>query len=689
MGTATALAAKGGTIALVGHHNVGKSVIFQRLTGRRVTVSNYPGTTVEVARGSGSSDPQTSFIDTPGIITFPAHTEDERATTRALLEEPLRTILQVGDAKNLRRTLLLTLQLGEMGLPMVLALNMQDEASARGVRTNATGLAARLGLTIIPTVAVKGEGLRQLTEALHEPKVPELNLLYAEPIELAIHGLAARLPPASVSARSLALLWLSGDEQAARWVQDSLDASEWQVLVDLKQALRATLDRPIGAEIQAARLAFLDRLQPVTDSRRNLRDVPSRQNRRDVPPRQSLRDVPPRQSLRDVPQFAGAHDAGLASFVGRLSAHRLWGVPVLVSIMGAVYWFVGHFGAGTLVDLLEIKFFEGLLNPWIAQAISRLSPIPLLTEFLVGPYGLWTMGMTYALALILPIVTTFFLAFGVLEDSGYLPRLAVITNRLFSRIGLNGKAVLPMVLGLGCVTMATMTTRVLENRRDRTLATLLLALGIPCSAQLGVTMGLLAGVSLGATLIWVSVVVGAMLTVGWLGARLLPGLRTPLLIELPPIRRPIASNLVVKTLARLEWYLKEVVPLFLLGTAILFVLDLIGILPALVKAGEPLVAGWLGLPAEASEALLMGFLRRDFGATGLFVMQAAGALSAAQITVAMVTITLFIPCVASVFMIAKERGRRAAAGMVALVFPLAFLVGGLLYRLLASFGWGI
>lgn len=362
---------------------------------------------------------------------------------------------------------------------------------------------------------------------------------------------------------------------------------------------------------------------------------------------------------------------------------------MLAGVLAAVYLFVGHFGAGVLVDLLEVKLFGEILNPWIIRTVESLSPIPLLTEFLVGPYGLWTMGMTYALALILPIVATFFLAFGVLEDTGYLPRLSVVTNRFFSRIGLNGKAVLPMVLGLGCVTMATMTTRVLESRRDRTLATLLLALGIPCSAQLGIVMGMLAAISLSATMIWAAVVVAVMLVVGWLAAQLLPGSRTPLMIELPPLRRPVASNLVVKTLARVEWYLKEVVPLFLLGTAIMFLLAKTGILAGLISAGTPLITGWLGLPPEASEAFVMGFLRRDFGASGLFVMGSEGLLSPIQATVAMVTITLFIPCAASVFMIAKERGRRVALGMVALVIPLAFLVGGLLYRLLFAFGWGL
>ena len=179
------------------------------------------------------------------------------------------------------------------------------------------------------------------------------------------------------------------------------------------------------------------------------------------------------------------------------------------------------------------------------------------------------------------------------------------------------------------------------------------------------------------------------LLVGWLAARMVPGERTMLLVELPPLRLPLFSNVALKTLARLEWYLKEVVPLFLLGALIMFILDSTGVLSWLARVGEPLVVSWLGLPAQASAAFLMGFLRRDFGATGLFVMQAQGLLAPAQVVVAMVTVTLFVPCIASVMMIARERDWRTALGVTALIIPLAFLVGGLLNRLLSAVGWGL
>jgi ferrous iron transport protein B len=327
------------------------------------------------------------------------------------------------------------------------------------------------------------------------------------------------------------------------------------------------------------------------------------------------------------------------------------------------------------------------LNPW---AISLFSHVPwrLARDLFVGEYGLLTMGLSYGLAIVLPIVATFFTAFALLEDSGYLPRLAVMSDRVFRLMGLNGKAVLPMVLGLGCDTMATLTTRILTTKKERVLATLLLALGVPCSAQLGVVLAMLAAVPFAAGAIWLAAVAGVMVTVGWLAARLLPGERGDFVIELPPMRLPTLANVLSKTVARVEWYLKEALPLFLVGTFLLFLLDRLKLLAAITRAGEPLVTGVLGLPAEASAAFLIGFLRRDFAATRLFDMSRGGGLSVVQLVVAMVTITLFIPCIANVFMIAKERGWKTAAAMAGFIFPLAFAMGGLVRVFMLATGFG-
>jgi ferrous iron transport protein B len=598
-------------VVLLGNPNVGKSALFNALTGLRATVSNYPGTTVEVYRGRlGGSDAE--VIDSPGLNSLLPLSEDEQVTSdlvRSVRGEEGAVVVQVADAKNLRRALLLTLQLGQLEVPTVLVLNMHDEAEARGIRLDLRGLEEALGIPVRATVATRGVGIEGVTAALGAARPPRNHL----PL------------PEDVAGPALALL-------AGREAPPSAPP-------------------PFLARYHESLLAHAGAIAG-------------------------------RHATGGGPR--GAH---LARRLGRLAVHPVWGWPVLAGVLLAMYGFVGVFGAGTLVDLVEDGLFHGYVNPWATALFSRL-PWAFARDLVVGEYGLLTMGLSYGLAIVLPIVATFFTAFALLEDSGYLPRLAVMADRVFRLMGLNGKAVLPMVLGLGCDTMATLTTRILPTRKERVLATLLLALGVPCSAQLGVILAMLAAVPAPAAAVWAATVAGVMLAVGWLAARVLPGERGDFVIELPPMRLPALSNVLSKTAARVEWYLKEALPLFLVGTFVLFLLDRLRLLDGITRAGEPIVTGVLGLPAEASAAFLIGFLRRDFAATRLFDMSRGGGLDEVQLVVAMVTITLFIPCIANVFMIAKERGWRTAAAMAAFIFPLAFAAGGLVRVFMRAAGFG-
>lgn len=643
------------SIALVGQPNVGKSVIFHRLTGRYVNVSNYPGTTVEVTRGALRDHPGQTLLDTPGVLTLPARSEDEQATAHILLNEQLKTLVQVGDAKNLRRTVQLALLLAEAGVPMVLALNMMDEVRARGMTFDTGRLATELGLSVVPTVATGNEGIAALSSAIDVAKVPVFRLAYANDIEAAVDDLVGMLPKAHLSARVIALLYLAGDKATETWLASQAEKQAGAQNIDLsalaarRELLQEKFVEPLAEILQRARMTAADAIV--------------------------------QRVLKNAGQTANA----LVQRIGQWSVHRWYGWPIVALVLYAVYAFVGQFGAGVLVGFLENDLFKGIINPWFQQLVTTWIPFVWLQKFLVGPYGLWTMGMTYAIALILPIVTTFFIAFGILEDSGYFARLSVLSNRAFKMLGLNGRAILPMVLGLGCVTMATLTTRILHTPRERLIVTFLLALAIPCSAQLGVVMGMLASYGVGAFLIWLGTVIFILFTVGWLSGKLVKGKRIPLMTELPPMRLPMPSNVAKKTWSRLKWYLEEVIPLFLIGAALMFVLDLIGFLPWLIKAGEPLVTGWLGLPKEASAALLMGFLRRDFGATGLFAL--GSSLSPEQGLVGLVTLTIFVPCIASTMMIIKEQGLKTAVIMTGIIIPLAFLIGGLMHRALLFVGF--
>jgi ferrous iron transport protein B len=556
-------------IALVGNPNVGKSVVFGRLTGRYATVSNYPGTTVTITKGRAMVGAEMcDIVDTPGVNALEGVlSEDERITREMLIDGGAELVVQIADARNLRRALLLTSQLADFKRPMILVLNMLDEARARGVEIDSEALAAYLGIPVIEAVATEGRGMSELRAAL--------------PL--------AACPRAARDAGMEHLHW--ADVTAARF-------------------------RTIGT-------VTLGRFQ---------------------------------------------------EWLGRAVREPLTGLPILALVLYVTYLFVGVLGAQTLVNALENRVFGAYINP-AAIALTSHIPIAVARDFLTGPYGLVTMGLTYSIAIVLPVVSTFFLVFGFFEDSGYIPRLAIFSDRLFRSMGLNGKAVLPMVLGLGCDTMATMTTRILGTPKERLIAITLLALGVPCSAQLATIMGILGGISVWALLTLFAVVLSQMVLVGFLAAQALPGDRSDFILELPPIRMPRLRNLVTKTGLRVKWYLGEAVPLFLIGTALLFVLDRVGALAWMTAAAQPIVVGALGLPAGAAQVFVMGFLRRDYGAAGLFKMAHDGSLTGLQAVVALTVMTLFVPCVANLLMIIKERGLRVGLAILTFVTIVAISTG--------------
>ncbi len=631
----------GRPVVLIGNPNVGKSAIFSAFTGRYVEVSNYPGTTVELARGRITFDgTETTLIDTPGVQSLLPRSDDERVTRDVLFNDsPPWAVVQVADAKNLRRALLLTFQLAEREIPFVLALNMADEADSLDIRVNAPRLSQILGADVVRTVATKREGIDDLRACLRAPRKVAYRNRYDGLIEEAVTRIEEILPETLTGRRGLALIALAGEiPKDLRRLEDITGLARIREIVS---ETAAKYSEPLGYAITRQRLKCADCL------------------------------------LAEVWQAQASRRAGWPDVFARLAVHPVWGWPLLALVLTGLYLFVGKFGAGVLVNWMELVFFGQWVSP-LAMRLAAAIPFALVRDFLVGPYGLVTMALSYGIAIVLPIVFTFFLAFSVLEDSGYLPRLAVMANRPFKAMGLNGKAVLPMVLGLGCDTMATLTTRMLETRKERLMVTLLLALGVPCSAQLGVLLGMMAFLSPKAVLLWLAVVTATMFVVGWLAAILLPGRSSDFILELPPIRVPQLENIAVKTLARVEWYLKEVLPLFALGTAILFGMDKIGLLGWLERLGSPLVVGLLGLPPETAGVFLIGFLRRDFGAAGLFKLALAGALTPNQIVISLVVITLFIPCIANLLMIAREHGKRAAFWVAAFVFPFAFGVGGVL-----------
>ncbi len=363
----------------------------------------------------------------------------------------------------------------------------------------------------------------------------------------------------------------------------------------------------------------------------------------------------------------------LSEWLHKLVIHPLTGLPILVLIIYyGIYKFVGEFGAGTLVDIIE-TFFEDNINPVVNHLAKVIFPWQPLQDLIGNDYGIITLGIRYAVAIILPVVATFFLMFSILEDSGYLPRLSLLIDRLFKAIGLEGRAVIPMVLGLGCGTMATLVTRTLETKRERLIATILLASTVPCAAQLGVVLGLLSQ-SATALSLWIGFMVAIFIGIGLLCNRLLPGEKPYFYMEIPPLRLPRISAIIKKTYIRLKWYFGEILPLFIYASVIIWIGRLTGIFDFLIHLLQPVVAA-LGLPASTAQVFLYGFFRRDYGAAGLFDLQQQGGLNHHQLIVAAITLTLFIPCIAQLQFMIKERGVKVATLIAVFVFIFAFVMG--------------
>lgn len=644
-------------IAIVGSPNVGKSALFNALSGHYVVVSNYPGTSVEVTRADIEwGGLPVRLTDTPGLYSLFPITEEERVTQRILLDEAPEVVVHVLDARNLDRMLPMTRQLLEAGLNVVLALNMIDEAEAAGLRVDEAKLSGYLGIPVVSTSATSGRGVEALRSVLCGATsagtvAARETVRYPEAVEQAIAALAGRITGFAdelrLTSRSVALWLLRGDEE----LKSRLKARSPDLLREAEEAsaaLLGALPHPLDYYVALAH----------------------------------------QEAARALARSVTTESARPDTFRERLSRwmmRPLTGLPILALVLYlGLYKFVGAFGAGTVVDFLDRHVFENVLNPAFVRACAWLVPWEWGRTLFVGEYGILTMGLRYAVAIILPIVAFFFLVFAVIEDSGYLPRLAMLIDRAFKKIGLSGRAVIPMVLGLGCVTMATMVTRTLATRRERFLATLLLALAVPCSAQLGVIIALLSGRP-AAVAIWTGVLLAIFLAVGWLAARVIPGERPSFYMEIPPLRIPTLSNVLTKTYTRVIWYLKEVLPMFILASVLIWIGQLTGALDWLIGT----LAGpmrLLGLPEKVGSVFVLGFFRRDYGVAGLYDMNHDGLLDGTALVVASVGLTLFLPCIAQLLMTVKERGWRAGVGICLFVLGVSYVVSYGLNQILRGLG---
>ncbi|NPV78880.1 MAG: ferrous iron transport protein B [Firmicutes bacterium] len=665
-------------IALVGSPNVGKSMIFNHLTGLYATVSNYPGTTVEVSRGHARIDGyMIEVIDTPGAYSFVPITDEERVTRDVLISGGLDLVLHVVDARNISRMLNFTFQLIEAGLPVMLVINMMDEAERAGLNLDMDELQRRLGIPVVGTASITGAGIDRLRNVIaaqlgyveradsraqggamahanpeSRPGDGARIVTYTREIERMLEELTSRLQAAyPVSRRMMGLLAIQQDPWAISMIRklEPQGADLGNLAGNLASSYQERSGQLVGYSITLRRQAEVNRI------------------------------------LRGIISGSRVRRDRLAAYLSRITINPITGVPFLIIVMYLVFYkFVGQFGAGTLVDFIEDRVFGHVINPWVEDFVHAYIPFESMRLLIAGDYGVVTLGLRYAIAIVLPIVGTFFLAFSIIEDSGYLPRLAMLSDRVLKMVGLSGRAIVPLTLGLGCDTMATIVTRTLETERERIIATFLMALAIPCSAQLGVIMGLLAHHP-GALLVWLVFTISAFGLSGWLLSRMLPGSAPEFYMELPPLRIPHMGNILKKTFARMKWYFFEVIPIFVLASVLIWAGKLTGVFDMAIHALEPLMRG-IGLPPQAATAFLFGFFRRDYGAAGLFDLDQGGLLTPRQLVVAAITLTLFIPCVAQFSIMIKERGFKVAMAISAAVFALAFICGFLVNNILIFLG---
>ncbi|WP_353894116.1 ferrous iron transport protein B [Proteinivorax hydrogeniformans] len=589
-------------LALVGNPNVGKSIFFNYLTGVYVEVSNYPGTTVDISKGQFK---EYEVIDCPGVYGVSSYNDEEKVTRQVVLESDI--ILNVIDANHLERDLFLTLQLIDLGKPMIIALNMVDEAEKNGRKINYRYLSKLLNIPILPTVATKKKGFNLLLKSIKNAKVGAGD---GELISMA----SKKFPAINHQER---VLLLEEDEELLK-----------------KYKLKQTGDR------EKIYIRRRKRIEAIT------------------------KKVVTEQHIKK----------SFKSKIDNYLLDPLWGTVVLFAVLYLMYLFIGDIVAQRIVDFTEGVLMGEYIQPRIVALITTFVNFDsLIGQLLVGEFGVFTLTVTYLLGLLLPLVIGFYLLLSIMEDSGYLPRVAVLLDKHMTKIGLNGKGIIPIILGFGCVTMAIISTRILGNKRERTIATFLLAISIPCSAQLGVIIGMIAPLGAKHIFIYITVMLAVFCVVGILLSLIVPGKTSNLILDLPTLRMPKPKNVIKKTYSKTIGFLQDASILFALGAAIITLLQYFQLLEVIQKFFYPITVNWLDLPKETANAFIMGLIRRDFGTAGLYNLS----LTADQILVSLTTITLFTPCIASIMIAFKERGIFIGAITVVCSIVIAFFVGGL------------
>lgn len=545
-------------VLLVGNPNVGKSVLFSRLTGTHVIASNYPGTTVSFTKGYLKlGEEQVELIDVPGTYNLEPTSKAEQVAVDMLKDGNL--VVNVVDATNLERNLNLTLQLLEKRIPVIVALNMWDDTRHRGISIDVVKLEKILGVPVVPTVAVTGEGIKELMRRLPEAAVPK-----------AAGGAA------------------SSEE---RWTRVG----------------------DIVGQVQSL-------------------------------------------SHRHHRWYENLEDA---------TSHPVGGVVIAVLVLLGIFSFVRFIGEGIIGHVAE-PFFRNLWTPLLMKLSGALGGGGFWHNILIGElvgaeidytrsFGLLSTGLYIPLGAVLPYVVSFYLALGILEDVGYLPRLAVLMDTVMHRLGMHGYAIIPTILGLGCNVPGIIATRILESRKQRFIAATLISIGVPCAALQAMIIGVVGDPGVGGPA-YVAMVYGSLsvswIIIGLILNRTTRGFNPELLVEIPPYRLPPWRVIGEKLWLRISGFLKEALPVVLGAVLVVNILYALGIFNAIADVTAPVLTRLWGLPKETIAPLIVGFLRKD-AAMG---MLASLNLTAKQLVISSTVLAMFFPCIATFVVLARELG---------------------------------
>ena len=632
-------------VALAGNANVGKSSIFNQLTGLGQIVGNWPGKTVEIAEGVLlHHGKHIKIIDLPGIYSLSTYSQEEIVSREYIALKHPDVVVNVVDATALERNLFFTLQLLEMGTPLVIALNLVDAAKKKGIAIDEERLQLLLGAPVVPTIATKGIGVHEIIDAAiqqadTQSRLDKNAIRYGPEIEKRIEKLERVLEGIDIGypLRWTAIKLLEGDSEIVSKVSEKHP------------------DVIVAANILAGEISEIHK-EPCSNVIASERYAVAARIVKEI----QISQAPKKPSMSER--------------LDSLSMHNVWGYVLMFTIMLSILMFMSIFG-GWLSETLR-NLFESV-NPHIAGLWPDLA------------WNGGVVGLYATLAVALGFILPFYLILGVLEDSGYLPKIAYLMDRPCHTIGLHGKACIHLLLGFGCNVPACVGCRIMETKRDR-LITVFLSTMVPCSARTVVILGLV-GAYVGVQWAIALYIVDFMLifVIGRILNRLLPGVSVGIIMEMPPYRLPSGKVVLKQAWNRFKPFLKTALPLIIIGSIVVEAMRITSLLSLVSTALSPVTVVWLGLPAFTGFLFIFGVIRKE--AALVLLTTAAGTLdiravmSPVQMVVFALVIMIYVPCVATIAALIRETGWKNAALISISEIGLAVLLGGITFRFLSLF----